>query len=424
MKFIRVPSRRSIFIIIFTCFLLSIIELITFTFLKLTHRMPSQNFSEIYNRDELELTNSPWRQILSKNNYNPVFKSQPYWGFSYNNKIDSKGKINFYGFPTYTELPYRKKNNEFVIALLGGSAASMIGEQINLQKDFEEKIHKALPFLSTKKIVFLNLAIPVFKQPQQFFVATYFAETFDLVINYEGYNEATMGHFSSWPTEYPQNIQLEGEIAEFDIKAQTSIKYYTHAEDFLSKLYRYIPFSQYSNTYYTLWLTLKGWIATKYRDISLERNNIKNFGNYVHPTDNSIAQEVKERTAIWTKYLILEKTMLNKLKIPSVFILQPYLMTKTKLSETEKQIPLKTHNNHIKQLELFYLKANDIKQELNKEGIILTDMRDVFSNTSEEVYTDFCHYTETGASIVIDQIVKTLSVDQYKYVIQKRVKQN
>lgn len=404
--------------------MLSCVEVITFAFLKFTQKMPSQHFSEIYKRDELELKNSPWRQILNANQYNPVFKTHPYWGFSYNNQIDTNGKINFYGFPTYTDLPYIKKKNEFVIALLGGSAASMIGEQINLQKNFEEKIHKALPFLSNKKIVFLNLAIPVFKQPQQFFVATYFAETFDLVINFEGYNEATMGHYASWPTDYPQNIHLEREIADFDKSAQTTIKYYAHTEDFLSKLYHYIPFSQYSNTYYALWLTLKGWITAKYTNISLERNNIKDFGSYAHSKDNSLAQEVKERTSIWTKYLVLEKTLLDKLNIPSVFIVQPYLMTKAKLTQTEKQIPLMTQNNHIKQLELFYSKVDDIKLKLNNEGIILTDMRNVFSNTSEETYTDFCHYTEAGANIVIDEIIQTLSINPSKNAIKKRVKQN
>lgn len=392
-----------------------------FCFSKIHSKNAPSNFSEIYKRDELELKNSPWRQILSANHYNPVFKTHPYWGFSYNNQIDIKGKINFYGFPTYTELPYIKKDNEFVIALLGGSAASMIGEKINLQKNFQEKIHKALPFLSKKKIVFLNLAIPVFKQPQQFFVATYFAETFDLVINYEGYNEATMGHFSSWPTEYPQNTQLEGEIAKFDQDTQSSIKYYARTEDLLSKLYRYIPLSQYSNTYYVLWSTLKGWISTKYRDISLERNNIKNFGNYIHTKDNSITQEVRELTSIWTKYLVLEKTMLDKLNIPSVFILQPYLMTKRELTPSEKQIPLMTQNNHIKQLELFYSKADDIKQELKNEGVTLTDMRSIFANSSEETYIDFCHYTQAGANTVIDQIVNTLASEPYKKSIKKRL---
>ena len=101
-------------------------------------------------------------------------------------------KANNYGFTSYYDYPYQKKENDFVVGIWGGSVAywmSIMGKD-SLVKYLQK-------YFKNKNIVILNFASGGMKQPQSLSVLSYFysiGQKFDAAIFLDGFNET----FYSW----------------------------------------------------------------------------------------------------------------------------------------------------------------------------------------------------------------------------------
>lgn len=92
----------------------------------------------------------------------------------------------------------------YVIGILGGSVAQSFARYIEKTPDFLNGIKRQLPDLASKNIVIWNLSAGGYKQPQQYFVASYFLEDIDLFINIDGLNEVVATDFEPvFPLAYP-----------------------------------------------------------------------------------------------------------------------------------------------------------------------------------------------------------------------------
>jgi hypothetical protein len=140
------------------------------------------NFSHYYRKDP-KINLLMWSQKL---------ESHPYFGF------ESK-KIR-----QFEKLQNELHPNDFVIGILGGSVAKMFANYVTKRPEYFDKLREAIPSFGGKNLRIARLAMGSAKQPQQFFIATYFLDQLDIMINIDGLNDASIGHYLPvYPLEFP-----------------------------------------------------------------------------------------------------------------------------------------------------------------------------------------------------------------------------
>lgn len=94
------------------------------------------------------------------------------------------------------DVPYQRQGNDYLVGVFGGS----VGAGFGLQAQADGSLAKALrrvEGIGDKNIVVLNFGQSGFRQPQQLTALAYFlsiGQTFDLIINIDGFNEVV----TSW----------------------------------------------------------------------------------------------------------------------------------------------------------------------------------------------------------------------------------
>jgi hypothetical protein len=106
--------------------------------------------------------------------------------------------INNFGFASTHNYPYTKTSpNQFIIGIFGGSVGAWfchVGTH-RLVQDLQ-----AHAFFKTRDVVPLCFSHEGYKQPQQVLVLSYFlsiGQSFDLVLNIDGFNEVTLSGFNN-----------------------------------------------------------------------------------------------------------------------------------------------------------------------------------------------------------------------------------
>ena len=93
---------------------------------------------------------------------------------------------------------------DFVIGILGGSVAGSFAEYAIRNPRQFESLRSVMPAFGEKTLRIVNLANGGYKQPQQFFIAAYFMDKLDMVINIDGFNDSTPAHLLPvYPLEFP-----------------------------------------------------------------------------------------------------------------------------------------------------------------------------------------------------------------------------
>lgn len=94
------------------------------------------------------------------------------------------------------DYPYVPGDNDYVVGIFGGSVGSGFALQAQADGYLAETLAN-VPAIAGKKVVVLNFSQPGFRQPQQLTTLAYFlsiGQTFDLVLNIDGFNEVV----TSW----------------------------------------------------------------------------------------------------------------------------------------------------------------------------------------------------------------------------------
>lgn len=93
------------------------------------------------------------------------------------------------------DIPVRPGDNQYLVAIHGGSLARNYARYVR-QSGYLAKRLAALPAAAGKEIIIVNLALSGYRQPQQLMIQSYMqslGQSFDLVINIDGYNEVYHG---------------------------------------------------------------------------------------------------------------------------------------------------------------------------------------------------------------------------------------
>lgn len=309
-------------------------------------------------------------------------------------------------------------DDDFVIGILGGSVAGSFGAYSIRNRSHFESLREAIPTFGGKNLRIVNLANGGFKQPQQFFVAAYFMDKLDLVINIDGFNDAIPSHLLPvYPLEFPiLSPQFYGRASQGGVYAsigRTARWVYKNINRAPSA--RILPGLSRSSSYFICWYYLHDLLYRVVR-ASESAYYANEFG--AHQSEalrkTSPKEFIQKRIAIWKKYTILEDDLVRKRTgKPVFFFLQPsqYLKDSKPFSEQEKQVAVNPSRIESTHEMMILLKA--AAQDLRRSQVPFFDLTAIFSHTDETVYKDdCCHLNDLGNQIMADAVVSNIMLYQ------------
>jgi hypothetical protein len=320
---------------------------------------------------------------------------------------------NNFGFASPYNFPIVRAGNEFIIGIFGGSVSVWFC-QVGVERLLEDlRQHE---FFKARTLVPLCMAHEGYKQPQQLLVLAYFlsiGQTFDLVINIDGFNEVALS-----PLNDQQNLDISMPSASHFISLINLIDKSTLTPQRLRSL---TSIADYRERLNSLSATLRrnrsaavdavlggyrSWLMSRY---SQELRVFDSLPATV--TSNSLVAAIgptqqrpetllfEEIARNWAQGSLLMRTMLAAQRTPYVHVLQPnQYHTSRSFTSAESSIALNATSPFKAGVAQGYpaLLAEAAAQEMGaKTGFF--DATHVFDAEPSPVYSDdCCHYTLVG----------------------------
>jgi len=331
---------------------------------------------------------------------------------------------NNFGFASTHSYPFMKTSpNQFVIGMFGGSVGAWFC-QVGAHRLVEDL--KANAFFKAREIVPLCLSHEGYKQPQQLLVLSYFlsiGQTFDLVLNLDGFNEVTLSSFNNQrglDISMPSAMHLDPLVNLVNQATLTP-----------EKLQSLAAISQYKEriNYLVGRLQHNRIAAINFVLERLHRSATTSYQAEVvrfaalpsNPSDASLilatpsvtqrdeAKALADAAKSWSEASTLMQTMLSARGIPYFHVLQPnqYFTTRSFSAEEAKVArsdasPFKTGAE--KGYPLLVRESEGLKSRVN-----FLNATDIFDRESAAVYMDdCCHYTLRGNQILADAIARQI----------------
>jgi hypothetical protein len=331
---------------------------------------------------------------------------------------------NNFGFASTHNYPFMKTSpNQFVIGMFGGSVGAWFC-QVGAHRLVEDL--KANAFFKAREIVPLCLSHEGYKQPQQLLVLSYFlsiGQTFDLVLNIDGFNEVTLSSFNNQrglDISMPSAMHLDPLVNLVNQVTLTP-----------EKLQSLAAISQYkARINYLVGRLQRNRIAAI--NFGLERLHRSATASYQaevarfaalpsNPSDASLilatpsvtqrddAKAVADAAKNWSEASTLMQTMLSARGIPYFHVLQPnqYFTTRS-FSAAEAKVarsdasPFK--QGAAKGYPLLVRESEGLKSRVN-----FLNATGIFDRESAAVYMDdCCHYTLRGNQILAEAIAQQI----------------
>lgn len=334
--------------------------------------------------------------------------------------------FNEYGMLSVTRhpYPYKKNDDEFVIAVVGGSVAEIFANHMetNLNQYLQEE------FGFDKNLVLINLATGGYKQPQQLFHVQYALLAgfeFDAILNIDGFNELVLANENISNNINP--IFPSGQHLALMSKTQMSNRLDFETTKYLSAYYDWheaelslLSFIQMPPFKYSVFLNLLGELWTKYSMRKIKRMEYKltieapktiadKFrGPQFKKNDNN---NYEIATNIWQQASEMLYAISQANNLTYLHILQPnqYVDGSKPLSEKEKKIAINPNNKWGIAAKEGYAHLISRGKQLKANGIPFYDLSMVFKDSTEELYVDdCCHFGKNGNIIMGKKIAEIL----------------
>lgn len=337
---------------------------------------------------------------------------------------------NNFGFVSPFDYPFAKaREDQFSIGILGGSVGAwfcQVGAH-RLAADLQQHT-----FFRTREIVPICLAHEGYKQPQQLIVLAYFlsiGQTFDLVINIDGFNEVTLGSLNDQrglDVSMPSAMHLEPLINLVDRATLTSDKLQslTAIEEYKRRLNTLVARLQ-TTRIAAVDFVLERLYRSARNSYQVELGRFNNLPSNPSATSLILAtrpvrarhgQELFEAIARnWISASLSMQALLAARGIPYVQILQPnQYETSRRFSADEAKVALSSSSPFKPGVEQGYpaLAAAAESAQLSK-AITFLDGRHIFDREPAPVYMDdCCHYTLRGNQLLADFIATGIAASR------------
>lgn len=333
-------------------------------------------------------------------------------------KINEYGMFSIAGYP----YPYKKNDNDFVFAVLGGSVASIfanVGEQ-SLRKYLH---HRGF----NKNLVLINLAKGGYKQPQQLFHLQYALLSgfeFDAVLNIDGFNDLALAVHNidrNINPLFPSGFHM-GMLS----KMRTGHQFDPHTVEQLFNYYslysnelRLLSFIHKPPFSYSIFLNLLGelWTArniTKIKQLEYQLADDSQrtmTGEFRGPPFKIEGNKYHSAAKIWQNASKMLYTFCQANQLPYIHILQPnqYVEDSKPLSQYEQQHAFASNHSWGISARKGYQYLISAGNELKKQGVPFYDLTMIFKDVTEDLYTDTCcHFNPKGNNIMARRIAELI----------------
>lgn len=320
------------------------------------------------------------------------FRTSPFFGYVLENE-------NNYGFQTSENFPIKRNKDSFVIAIIGGSVANNFSTFIDKDPKVKDLFKKNVPRLANKDIQFINFAIPGYKQPQQYFVLSYFIDQIDYLIQLDGWNEAWVRTSHQFPADYP------------------AFSEYLYSQQIGEKLEKLLAKKLLIDFLKNNIVLNKSMAVTLARSIlqddwnKLSGDLLVNNEKFFYKTHHSEEDLKNISIDAMVKYIKLEKNLLKMYNKKAYFFIQPsqYNPDSKTFSDWEKKVIFSTAEN----AKINAWAFQKVRAEATKLGS--TDLAYIFKNELKSVYVDdCCHLNNLGNKIMADAIFSKVISDLNK----------
>ncbi|MGL6282319.1 MAG: hypothetical protein ACRC2J_07925 [Microcoleaceae cyanobacterium] len=344
-------------------------------------------------------------------------------------------KINNYGFFSLYDYPFiRTNDNQFVVAVFGGSVANnfyvhAVVNNKTKNTGFIQKL-RGIPELKDKEIILLNFAGGGYKQPQQLLILNYFlsiGQPIDMIINIDGFNEvalSSLNNKSQIELSLPSVQHLQGltSVANSDIKMMRSVVDLTDNKnqlmltiDRLENCKLAICHSWYSlktrrlfNSYQESLIKYDQRLAKAATKMG-GKDSLVFFTKMPKVLDDQTAY--KKMVDNWFESSLSMKKIADSRNIAYFNIIQPnqYYQTKRVFTAEEKNglvIPDHPYAEGVKKgYPVLLSRVNDLK---NMQVNIFSAVN-IFDQQKETVYKDACcHFNDLGEDMFADFIFNSI----------------
>ena len=326
---------------------------------------------------------------------------------------------NNFGFASRYDYPFAKTNDrQFVIGIFGGSVGQYFC-RIGASR-LEEDLRRNARF-TNRELVTLCFSHEGYKQPQQLLVLSYFlsiGQTFDLVINIDGFNEVALGNINDrygWDVSMPSHEHLDPLVNLVNQATLTPAKLdslyrITHDRERLNAI------AERSNRthFASIEFVLRQYHAFVRRRYERELVNFDKLPS--NPPANSVIHvtpKVRARSgeqvfadiaADWQAASLAMNQLLAPRNVPYVHVLQPnqYYSTRA-FSDAEKKIAFNNASPFKPGAEHGY----PFLEKALEAGAL--DAVHVFDNERTPVYIDdCCHFSVIGNGLLADFIARSV----------------
>jgi len=322
----------------------------------------------------------------------------------------------------YSNLIPRRKPNQVIIAITGGSVAGIF---YSFRKDALVEKLKQAPFFRNKDIIVMGLAIAGAKQPQQLFLLTnaltYGAE-FDILINLDGFNELALPAAENIPQHihplFPRRWNLLVKLQSFDKD--------TAALQFIGKIALYKEWRRRWNIlfndsplHFSMTMRLTQYAGDKVLEnlltrgrTDLERYKESQTESFGPPFSFTNKTELYQTLVqYWKHHSKMLGDLCRNNGITYFHFLQPnqYLQNSKPFSPEEFKIAFREDHPYREPIEIGYPYLRTAGQELKNEGELFFDLSMLFAKETRPIYTDACcHVGELGNDMLTEAIAQAI----------------
>ncbi len=337
----------------------------------------------------------------------------PYLGFVYNDPTPADQL----GFRNTLSPIQKKGENKVILGIVGGSFAwgtfvAGMGTLIDRLKQDEA--------FKNKEIVPIRLAAGGYKQPQQLMTLNYFLSLgaeFDILINIDGFNEATLPVLENIPKNtnpfFPRlwSIRVAPMSDPDFFNLIVEGKHYRNRRVQIAKIFHSETFSS-SFTLNLIWQLIDNLIEKKINEINDRALRTEpTTSSYVStgPNLNLEGRDLYQELAnIWKRSSIQMNALSKANDIQYYHFLQPnqYLPGSKPLTAEERKVAVisESFKRIVQEVYPVLQKSSD---DLKKKGIKFKDLTMTYADQNQSLYIDACcHVNSEGYNIFADRIAK------------------
>ena len=332
---------------------------------------------------------------------------------------------NNFGFDSPYQFPIVRGNREFIVGLFGGSVGVFfcLAGADRLVEDLKQ--HE---FFRDRTIVPLCMAHEGYKQPQQLLVLTYFlsiGQTFDLVINIDGFNEVALSPLNnaqgldiSMPSVSHLlpliNLIDQGTLTPEKLQSLASINQYKERLNQVTEILqrnRLASIGVLLGSYRAMLARRYGEESRHFATLQSLRSD-RSLVSAIPPTEQRTGATLYTDIARnWAQASLLMRDMLAARGTPYVHVLQPnqYSMSRTFTPE-EAKVALNASSPYKPGVEQGYpaLLAEAASRGMTRQSGFL-DATQILDKEPGPVYVDnCCHYTSVGYRLLADAIASAV----------------